>query len=336
MIEPLVSIIINNFNYGRYVSQAIESVLAQTYKNIELIIVDDGSTDESIDIICKYTNHAQVIFKENGGQASALNIGIAKAMGSYILLLDSDDYLFPEAIEVCVKLFPQGYSRVFYRFEFVDGNDKIIPPKKSIDSFRIFDGDVLKELTKRGIFPAQPTSGNLFDAKKIKAVIPIPEKKYKICADLYLFVKTSLYGPVCSIDRKLAAYRIHGENNFIAGSGCLDNRRLKNQLNNYYMSIHILEETCKQAGYDYKHKVFEKSFIAMNTLCMAYKMNLDKPYILILNKWKLFKIIIEFLRLGNQHVGKKTLQAIYLSFSVILPRVIAIKLFRLMYSWLNR
>ena len=108
-MDPLVSIIINNYNYGRYIRQAIESALSQTHKNVELIIVDDGSTDESRCIIEEYKDRAIVIAKQNGGQASAFNVGIMEAKGDFILLLDSDDYLFPEAAQVCIEEFPYGF-----------------------------------------------------------------------------------------------------------------------------------------------------------------------------------------------------------------------------------
>ena len=75
--NPLVSILINNYNYGYFLGAAIESALSQTYQNIEIIVVDDGSTDNSREIIAHYGNHIIPILKENGGQASAFNAGFA-------------------------------------------------------------------------------------------------------------------------------------------------------------------------------------------------------------------------------------------------------------------
>jgi len=74
-LEPLVSIIIDSYNYGRFIEDAIESALNQTYQNAEVIVVDDGSTDNSPGIISKYLESGRIkaIFKENGGQASAMN-----------------------------------------------------------------------------------------------------------------------------------------------------------------------------------------------------------------------------------------------------------------------
>ncbi len=75
--KPLVSILINNYNYGRFLSKAIDSALNQEYQNIEVIVVDDGSTDDSRKIIESYGERIKPVLKENGGQASAFNAGFS-------------------------------------------------------------------------------------------------------------------------------------------------------------------------------------------------------------------------------------------------------------------
>lgn len=92
--RPKVSVLISNYNYAKYISQAIESVLSQTYENFELIICDDGSTDNSKQIIteyCRRDSRIQLIAKENGGQASGFNAAFAASAGQLICFLDSDD-----------------------------------------------------------------------------------------------------------------------------------------------------------------------------------------------------------------------------------------------------
>ena len=73
---PLVSIIINNYNYGNFLPIAISSALKQTYSNVEVVVVDDGSTDNSREVVAGYGDHIVPILKENGGQASAFNSGV--------------------------------------------------------------------------------------------------------------------------------------------------------------------------------------------------------------------------------------------------------------------
>ena len=86
--EPLVSIVINNYNYARFLPEAIESALAQTYPHKEIIVVDDGSTDDSRRVMESYGDRIKPIYKKNGGQASAMNLGYEAAKGDLIYFLD--------------------------------------------------------------------------------------------------------------------------------------------------------------------------------------------------------------------------------------------------------
>src|SRR2546428_10583836 len=95
----LASIIINNYNYRRFLREAVDSALNQTYRNTEVIVVDDGSTDGSPEIIASYGDRIIPVLKQNGGQNSALNAGFSSSRGDVILFLDSDDVLLPTAVE---------------------------------------------------------------------------------------------------------------------------------------------------------------------------------------------------------------------------------------------
>lgn len=99
---PLVSIIVPVYNVEAYLERCLDSIINQSYINIELIIVDDGSTDRSPEIIKKYTDSAIIISQKNKGLASARNSGLKQAHGEYICFVDSDDYLFEDAISTLV------------------------------------------------------------------------------------------------------------------------------------------------------------------------------------------------------------------------------------------
>ena len=103
---PLVSVIINNYNYGRFLVEAAQSVVAQTYKNIECVIVDDASTDDSAAILAKIErDHSTIKIirrNANGGQWRAFLDGFRHSSGSYVIVLDSDDVLLPRCIEIHV------------------------------------------------------------------------------------------------------------------------------------------------------------------------------------------------------------------------------------------
>lgn len=101
-MPPLVSIIIPTYNYAQYLGQAIESALDQTYSNIEVIVVNDGSTDNSRDIAASYSRKINYIYQENKGLSAARNVGMARAAGKYLVFLDSDDLLAKDVIALSV------------------------------------------------------------------------------------------------------------------------------------------------------------------------------------------------------------------------------------------
>jgi glycosyltransferase involved in cell wall biosynthesis len=111
--QPLVSILINNYNYGHFLADAIDSALAQTYPHVEVIVVDDGSTDHSRAVIANYGDKIISVLKANGGQASAFNAGFAAAQGEIICFLDADDICLPTKVAEVVNAIPDPQSMVF-------------------------------------------------------------------------------------------------------------------------------------------------------------------------------------------------------------------------------
>ena len=97
--NPKVSVIIPTYNSAQFIAEALESVFVQTYKDYEVIVVDDGSTDNTKEVLKPYMSKIRYIYKENGGAASARNVGIKNARGEYIAFLDSDDLWLPEKLE---------------------------------------------------------------------------------------------------------------------------------------------------------------------------------------------------------------------------------------------
>ena len=108
--SPLISVIIPAYNHAQFVEEAVESVLSQTYKHLEVIVVDDGSTDDTRDILKKYQNKLTYIFQKNNGQSSARNHGIRTGKGTYIAFLDSDDLWLPEKLELQMEVMSQNQT----------------------------------------------------------------------------------------------------------------------------------------------------------------------------------------------------------------------------------
>lgn len=109
-MPPLVSIIIPTYNYAHYLVHAIESALAQTHPNIEVIVIDDGSTDHTAEVVKPFHDRIQYRYKENGGLSAARNTGIQAATGDYLVFLDADDLLDSNVIEKSLKTLTQHPS----------------------------------------------------------------------------------------------------------------------------------------------------------------------------------------------------------------------------------
>lgn len=115
----LVSIVITNYNYGEYLAEAIESALNQTYGNVEVIVIDDSSTDNSIEIASQYD--ICLLQQPNQGVCAARNNAVKHANGSHILFLDADDILFPDTVEVLKKSLDEADDKVAFcygQFEY--------------------------------------------------------------------------------------------------------------------------------------------------------------------------------------------------------------------------
>src|SRR6266852_9194662 len=101
MTVPLITVLIDTYNYGRFIEDAIESVLKQDFpvEQVEIVVVDDGSTDDTAERVKKYGSRIRYLYKPNGGQASAFNFGFANAKGEIIALLDADDVWMPVKLQ---------------------------------------------------------------------------------------------------------------------------------------------------------------------------------------------------------------------------------------------
>lgn len=104
MTSPKVSVVIPTYNHARYVTQAVESVLSQNYDNLEVLVIDDGSTDDTAQRIEGFRNKMQYIYKQNGGAPNALNYGLVRATGDYICWLSADDMFLEGKIAKQVQL----------------------------------------------------------------------------------------------------------------------------------------------------------------------------------------------------------------------------------------
>jgi len=230
--EPLISILINNYNYGRFLPQAIDSALDQTYSNFEIIVVDDGSTDNSQEIILNYGDQIIPIFQKNGGQASAFNTGFANSRGEIICFLDSDDIFLPEKLIEIANVFiaDSDIGWCFHILDlFVDDDHLEKLQKPIIGSSGKVD---LRSLIKQGkfLFPNvnMATSSSCFRRSLLEQILPMTED-IRITSDDYIKYISVGLTPGFILFKNLAKQRIHHNNAYTLRAD-KDKQKLKSKI----------------------------------------------------------------------------------------------------------
>jgi glycosyltransferase involved in cell wall biosynthesis len=214
MNSPRASVIISSYNYDRFLPAAIDGALSQTHPNTQVLVVDDGSVDGSLEVIAGYGGRIKSLLKANGGQASSLNAGFAHCDGDVILFVDSDDVLLPTAVATAVRCFEDpAVVMVHWPMWIIDRDgrqtDKLIPRQP------LADGDVRENLVRYGpdSYVTPPTSGNAWGRKFLSNILPMPEPEYLTCPDGYLRDLAPLFGRIKAVAEPQALYRVHGNNN---------------------------------------------------------------------------------------------------------------------------
>jgi glycosyltransferase involved in cell wall biosynthesis len=205
----LVSVIVANYNYGRYLREAVHSVLDQDYEPLELIVVDDGSTDDSRAILESIDSpNLQCRFRQNGGQASAWNDGYGASKGSIVVFLDADDTLVPGSIRRHVEaLSSSGVVRSQGCLPIVTAEGErtgITIPETPATL------DPLPLLLRFGpsSYICVPASGNAWKREFLENVFPLPSVSFG--ADALLFDIAPLFGQTTITGADVAQYRKHG------------------------------------------------------------------------------------------------------------------------------
>jgi glycosyltransferase involved in cell wall biosynthesis len=251
---PLVSILINNYNYGNFLPEAIDSALNRTYSNIEVIVVDDGSTDNSHEIIKSYGDRIIPVLKKNGGQASAFNSGFAHSKGEIICFLDADDLFLPGKIQQVINTF-QDHPDIgwfFHRLEFFgNSQEKLLQNSKNLKSSDRYDlREKIISGKLRGSMPSinLATSAMCFRRSLLETILPMPEE-IRITSDDYIkYIALGTSPGYISTDI-LSSQRIHNNNAYTARS---DSRKQRisakiNILTAYWMKYNFPEIMSKFA-----------------------------------------------------------------------------------------
>ncbi len=191
----MVSVIVLNWNYARYLAAAVESALDQDYPHTEVLVVDDGSTDSSRALLERYRARASVIFQDNGGHTVAGHTGLRSSQGDIVMFLDSDDILYPTAVSRVVAAWRPGCAKVQFQLSLIDASGKRFgadPPW----TVPLPSGDLVPQLHDTGRYQTPVTSGNAYPRKLLEQLFPVPSDFTFV--DGYLNTVAPFYRPIIS------------------------------------------------------------------------------------------------------------------------------------------
>jgi glycosyltransferase involved in cell wall biosynthesis len=240
--------LIDTYNYGRFIGEAIESVLAQDYpaEKMEILVVDDGSTDDTKERVAKYRERVKYLWKPNGGQASAFNLGIERASGEILALLDADDYWFPSKIRRVMEEFERQPKTGLVYHPFREFRSATCEWKNG--DFNPISGNVAEEKKKILQYTACQTSGLTFRTRLLKELLPLNEG-LTIQADGLLAALIIFLAPVVAIPEPLAVYRIHGSNLYYHSSATIDRKRQAARIKTIKVFLKEMDRWLVQRGY---------------------------------------------------------------------------------------
>ncbi|KZX75323.1 hypothetical protein A3715_07910 [Oleiphilus sp. HI0009] len=201
--EPLISVITPTFNRADFLGQTIESVLNQSYANIEHIIIDDGSTDNTRTLVESYSHTGKVryFYQKNSGQSVARNKGLTEAKGDFICFLDSDDYFFKTKTEVSLRVFHENpeFDLVYGDYIFVDEKGTQL----DIENMTRYSGYIFKQLLKDNCVSMNTTMVRKSAIDKVGGC----SENLKVADDYDLWLRLSVYSKFLYVPEKLSAYR---------------------------------------------------------------------------------------------------------------------------------
>ncbi len=214
--EPMVSILVASYNYEAYIKTAVERALKQSYKNLEVLVVDDGSTDASCSIVnalAAEDARLRLIQQENGGVAAALNRAYAESKGAVICLLDADDLFMEHKVSRVIEKLKEmpGAGYVQHAMEVIDDRGRFI---RQLPTGRQFEEGWLAErlIRRGGRWRNMPASAISFRREIAELLFPLPAQHLRSMADAYLYMLAPLLTEVGHIPEALAGYRLHGSN----------------------------------------------------------------------------------------------------------------------------
>jgi glycosyl transferase family 2 len=242
-----VSVVIGAHNYAGFLPAAIDSALAQDEAPADVVVVDDGSSDDTPAVLSRYRSEAVVMRTPNRGQLAALATGYAATRGDMVVFLDADDVLLPTAVRMIANASDgTGVSKVHWPMPEIDALGQ--PAGRCRPTQPLPAGDLAEQLCRLGPEGAAypPTSGNAWQRRFLDQALPGPVDDFRLAADQYLAVLAPFFGPVAALTQPQSLYRRHEAS---AHSSAPLAARARISHEHYRKSTLLLRELCHRRGW---------------------------------------------------------------------------------------
>jgi hypothetical protein len=214
MTKPFVTALVDTYNHEAFIEEALQSVLAQNFPSseMEILVVDDGSTDRTPELVRKFEHRVRLLRKSNGGQASAFNAGIAEARGEIVAFLDGDDWWAANKVKRMAEVFSShheiGFAGHSITEVLLDGSQRIEQLRENA-WFQANSSEGARIFRTRKNFLG--TSRMTIRTELLKKILPVPDALV-IQADEYLFTLAAILSPAVVLSEPLTFYRHHSAN----------------------------------------------------------------------------------------------------------------------------
>ena len=290
MKAPFFTVLIDTYNYGEYVEEAVSSALAQDFpaEEREILVVDDGSTDDTQERLRRFGEAIRYLRKPNGGQASAFNFGFERARGEVITLLDADDVWLPNKLGRTYEEFERQPTAgmVYHRVHLWNGTSDI-----SDDTYFIpISGRVLENRRALLQYPMAGTSCLAFRREALQKLLPVPES-LRFQADAYLTALIIFVAPVAAVPEFLGKYRLHGANLFQTNTERISRSQIERRMVMREALLGEIQNWLKKYGQDTGSPDIRAYLKQWTKAQESDSFALRKP-----GRWKYFRHLLDFPR----------------------------------------
>ncbi len=291
MTRPTISVLVDTYNHERFIEQAVASVLEQDFpaSEREVIVVDDGSTDRTPDVVRKFSPRVRYLYKTNGGQASAFNAGIPEARGEIVAFLDGDDWWTPNKLTRVVQAMAADPSVGIVGHGIVnvdrDGREQAEILREGF-RFQASTIEGARLFRRRGAFLG--TSRMTIRADLLRRIGPIPEA-IEIQADEYLFTLAAVLVGAQILPEPLTYYRLHEGNSFQLASH--DPQKLRRKQKSLAILARSLSERLENLGTDPQVRRMVVEFTQASADQLRLMIDGGYPWETVKTEWKIYEIL---------------------------------------------